>query len=185
MSTLGNIYTNNEIIGEKMHGVVDGIFYCNSERNNELNRRISSRNVPSAPLQPQYSMRPVSTKYDMMGIVDRRPKTTENENIYPIYNVKHTFNPGSSVAPWSGFASHIDDESRLRNKFFAIQKCEQAAYVPNSNSELYNINIPQTNNMQPHPDLFKPPDFEPFNPNTCNIGNMFFDNFTRQQIKDI
>ena len=42
-----------------MYGVIDGLYYCNLNRASELNERISSRNVPSNPLQAQFSGRPV------------------------------------------------------------------------------------------------------------------------------
>ena len=108
MSILGNVYENNNVGSPKMYGVVDGIYYCNQERTNELSRRMASRNIPSAPLQPQYAVRPVSTKYDMMSIVDRRPKSSVPLKSYPVYNIESTFNPGSAVAPWSGFATEVD-----------------------------------------------------------------------------
>lgn len=185
MTTLGNIYENNNINSSKMYGVVDGIYYCNKERTDELSRRMAARNIPSAPLQPQYAMRPVSTKYDMMSIIDRRPKSSVPLQTFPVYNIESTFNPGSAVAPWSGFASEVDDESRLRNEFFALQRSAQAEYVPSTKSDLYEVIVDSTNEVQPHPDLFRQQDFAPFNPNTCNTGQMFFDNCTRQQIKDV
>ena len=185
MSTLGNIYENNNISSQKMYGVVDGVYYCNKERTDELSRRIASRNIPSSPLQPQYSVRPISTKYDMMSIVDRRPKSSVPLQSYPVYNIESTFNPGSSVAPWSGYASEVDDESRLRNEFFALQRNAKAKYIPSTKSDMYNVIVDSTNEVQPHPELFRQPEFSPFNPNTCNTGQMFFDNCTRQQIKDV
>ena len=186
MSTLGNVYHNNNIGTQpKMYGVVDGVYYCNQERTEELSRRMAARNIPSSPLQPQFDFRPVSTKYDMMGIIDRRPKSSVALHAYPEYNIAKTFNPGTAVAPWSGFASEVDDESRLRNEFFALQKCEQSEYVPSTKSDLYNTTVDAgIQEPQPFPDLFREQDFEPFNPNTCNTGRMFFDNCTRQQIKD-
>jgi len=187
MSTLGNVYENNNIGSQpKLYGVVDGVYYCNQERTEELSRRMAVRNIPSSPLQPQYDIRPVSTKYDMMGIIDQRPKSSVPLKSYPEYNIAKTFNPGSAVAPWSGFATEIDDDSRLRNEFFALQKCEQSEYVPSTKSDLYQVHVDSDNSeVQPFPDLFKKQEFAPFNPNTCNTGRMFFDNCTRQQIKDV
>ena len=185
MTTLGNIYENNKVDSSKMYGVIDGIYYCNQARTEELSRRMALRNIPSAPLQPQYTVRPVSTKYDMMSIIDRRPKSTVPLQSYPVYNIESTFNPGSAVAPWSGFATEVDDESRLRNEFFALQKCEQAEYVPSTKSDMYRVHVDATDAVQPYPDLFHKIDFAPFNPNICNTGHNIFDNCTRQQIKDI
>ena len=42
-----------------------------STRTEELNQRISSRNIPSNQLQAQFDIRPVSSKYAKMPIVDR------------------------------------------------------------------------------------------------------------------
>ena len=56
MSYASSAYTDN-----KMYGVVDKLFICQNERTDALNNRISSRNIPSAPLQPFYYQVPVST----------------------------------------------------------------------------------------------------------------------------
>ena len=62
LSSEGN-YSNNSINApSKMYGVVNKLFICQNERTDELNERISSRNIPSTPLQPFYYQVPVSTK---------------------------------------------------------------------------------------------------------------------------
>ena len=104
----------------KMYGVVNGVYQCQQERTSELDDRIYDRLWPSAPLQPQYSTRPVSTKYALMPIVDQRVKPKVALGNYPIYNTTHVFNPGTAQAPWSGFSTNINTESRLRNQFFAL-----------------------------------------------------------------
>ena len=95
------------------------------DHNEELNARLADRNIPSAPLQPQFSIRPVSTKYAMMPLFDRRPKPTVPIVAEPTYSVEKVFNPGSAQAPWSGFASNINEESSLRNQFFALQSLQR------------------------------------------------------------
>lgn len=169
----------------KMYGVVDGLYECNLERTEELNDRISVRNIPSSILQPRFSIRPVSTKYAMLPIVDRRPVPKEPIMKVPVYNIQKTFNPGTATAPWSGLASQVNDESRLRNQFFALQKCEQAEYVPSSNSELYDYQVNGNNTTQPFPGLFHQEKFNNFNPNVCNLGKKLFDNCTRVQLKNL
>jgi hypothetical protein len=169
----------------QMHGVVDGIYQCNNGRVDEINSRIAIRNVPSGPLQPQFSMRPVSTKYALLPIFDRRAPVTEPINDIGTYNIKQTFNPGTAQAPWSGFASNVNDESTLRNQFFALQSCEQPNYVPGSNSDLYNVEAVGREAKQPFPSLFTTPDLGDFNPNPCNLGCNIFDNCTRVQVKNI
>ena len=41
------------------------------------------------------------------------------------------------MAPFSGFVENVDVESVLRNQIFALQKNDQAVYVPSSKSDLY------------------------------------------------
>ena len=88
-----------------------------------LNDRIYSRNVPSADLEPYLSNRPINTKYVSLQDRDTRQKqiniqssqqNTDHE--YTNYNTEIIFNPGSG--PWSGYSSHIDIESRLRDQYY-------------------------------------------------------------------
>ena len=171
----------------KMYGVVEGAQFTNQRRSAELNERISVRNLPSAPLQQHFSIRPVSTKYDMMSIIDRRAKPSVPIQRVPTHNVATNFNPGTAQAPWEGFASNINDESTLRNQFFAIQNCEQAVYVPSSKSDLYEVKVGGRQEMQPHNGLFEEPDLAPFNPNPdmANVGHNMFHNNTREQVKNL
>ena len=169
----------------KMYGVPNKLYLCQYERQNEINDRISSRNIPSAPLQPFYYQVPVSTKYGYMPILDQSKPTTVPLNNYPIYSPYTTFNPGNNMAPWSGFVNNINVESTLRRQFFALQDCEQSEYVPSSSSDLYNVYVPPNPIKQPYPGLFKNEIFAHCNPNPNNLGNSFFNNNTRTDIKDI
>ena len=168
-----------------MFGVINGMYTCNHERVDELNNRISERNIPSASLQPQYSIRPVATKYGCMQVLDQYKKTTVPLNNYTSYSTKDVFNPGNAQAPWSGFTNNVNVESSLRNQFFALQKCEQSEFVPKSTSDLYETRIDFKPQPQSHPLLFDKADLEPFNPNVHNLGNNVFNNHTRYQLKDI
>jgi hypothetical protein len=113
-----------------MFGVINGMYTCNHERVDDINNRIADRNVPSTGLQPQYSIRPVATKYGYMQVLDQYKKTTVPLNQYTPYSTKAIFNPGNAQAPWSGFSNNVNIESSLRNQFFALQKCEQSDFVP-------------------------------------------------------
>lgn len=166
------------------NGIVEGLYTCQQDRNQQLNERISSRNIPSSQLQMQFSSRPVSTKYATMPIVNPRTKAKVPINIQPTYQTTQVFNPGSS-APWAGFPTKIDDESKLRNQFFALQKCEQSEYVPSSTSDLYEVAVTSRPVAQPHPGLFETDDLAPFNTNPCNLGKNLLYNHTRQQVKDM
>ena len=168
-----------------MQGVTKGVYICQQERVDELNNRISARTFPSASLQPQYSLRPTSTKYSLMPIVDQRVRPTIPLATYPVYNPKHTFNPGNAQAPWSGFSTNINTESKLRNQFFALQRGEQHEYVPESASDLYTSQrFRNTTNEITHAGLFKPHEFASFNPNPLNLGGLIFHNSTRAQLQD-
>ena len=167
-----------------MFGVINGMYRCNHERVDEINSRMADRNIPSSSLQPQYSIRPVATKYGCMQVLDQYKKTTEPLNSYKPYSTKAVFNPGNAQAPWSGFTNNVNVESSLRNQFFALQKCEQSEFVPKSNSDLYETRVDFKPQKQTHPLLFDKPDLEPFNPNVHNLGNNLFNNHTRNQLKD-
>ena len=180
MSYASSAYTDN-----KMYGVVDKLFICQNERTDALNNRISSRNIPSAPLQPFYYQVPVSTKYGYMPILDQSKPPTVALNNYPVYSPHTTFNPGNNMAPWSGFVNTINVDSTLRSQFFSLQNCEQSEYVPSSSSDLYKNYIPPKPIKQKYPGLFKREVFDHYNPNTNNLGKHFFNNTTRNDIKDV
>ena len=158
-----------------------------SDIHKATNSRIYDRNIPSQTLQPYLDARPVLTKYSIMPIVDPRKKTSVPLHIQPTFNTENIFNPGNDFAPWSGF--NVNKESELRNIIFALQECGQAAYVPSSKSDLYQINWKSNakNLQQPFPDLFNNEVFAPFNPNPNDnvIGYGLFNNSTRTQIKDL
>ena len=103
MQTSVSPHTSNQY---ELYGVEQGARCCNLKRSSELNERISARNVPTTPLQPHFSSRPVSTKYDMMSILDRRVVPTVPLKRVPTYDMKTNFNPGSAKAPWEGFVAH-------------------------------------------------------------------------------
>ena len=161
--------------------VFETLNICNVEHDNELNLRLSSRNEPSQPLQPQFSFRPVSTKYALLPIVDKVVHSKVPLDKYPIYQPGQVFNPGNDVAPWSGFAINVDVESTLRSQVMALQRNEQSVYIPSSDSDMYVNEVSGRQEQQPFPSLFQQAPFHSFNPNTCNVGKDIFHNSTREQ----
>ena len=134
-------------------------------------------------LQAYLDVRPVMTKYSYFPIVDPRKPSSVPMRQLPIYNVNKQFNPGNSVSPWSGFASNINKESDLRNQVFALQKCSQSVYVPNSNSDLYEYKFKTVKQDNPHELLFHSEQFVGFNPNPePNILVLLF-LITSQEVK--
>jgi hypothetical protein len=159
-----------------------------STRTNSINHRISERNIPSQPLQPYFDSRPVSTKYSIMPIVDPRKPIHVPVKQLPTYNPEHIFNPGTAMAPWSGFVSNINNESILRNQIYGLQSCSQSIYVPTSKSDLYQLHWKQQSNVQqPFPNLFQSETFNTYNPNPNPelLGYALYNNATRQQNKDL
>ena len=162
-------------------------FICNSQVQEQTNTRIYDRNIPSQPLQPYLDVRPVMTKYSYFPIVDPRKELNVSLQNMPTYQVNKVFNPGNTQSPWSGFASNINKESELRNQVFALQKCSQSVYVPNSNSDLYNYKFKTIKQENPHELLFQNESFSQFNPNPDSkiVGSRMFMNSTRVQVRDM
>ena len=164
----------------------NSIYICNIDRTNQLDQRILERNVPSEKLDLLLSSRPQATKYSLLPTVDNNQCINSDKKYLP-YDVAKIFNPGNTKGHYSGFAAKVNDESILRNQIYALQKFPQAAYIPSSNSDLYNYTIPNNNSNnleQLYPDLFKTPVFSNNNKNPRNLGNNLFNNHTRQQLKN-
>ena len=169
-----------------MFGVVDGVYFCNNERTEELSRRIYERNLPSEPLKPELSPRPEQTKFTVMGKAQpARKPCTPSEKRYANFTPSKIFNPGSAQAPWYGYAYGVNTESTLRNQNFALQRADQGKYIPSTKSDLYEVKITSQPMPQPHPHLFRKDDFEPFQPNSIGIARDLFHNHTHQQVKDL
>jgi hypothetical protein len=160
---------------------------CVSDIHKQTNTRMYDRNIPSQMLQPYLDVRPVLTKYSYFPIVDPRKASNVPLVQMPTYNVHQVFNPGNAPAPWSGFASNINTESELRNQIYALQKCNQAVYVPQSNSDLYYYKFKTPSKPNPHELLFRNENFDSFNPNPSpqKCGVSIFNNNTRCQVKDM
>lgn len=160
--------------------------FLSAKIRSETNTRVYDRNIPSQLLQPYFSPRAVSTKYSIMPIVDPRKEISVKTMNYPTYNTNMVFNPGNSTSPWSGFSSNVNVESELRNQIFALQKCSQSVYVPNSQSDLYEYNFQPANDVdQKFSGLFTRENFDPFNPNPENLASGVFLNSTRADVKNI
>jgi hypothetical protein len=174
---------NNQILG-----LVQGIQYGQNDRVDELNQRITSRNYPDIPLEPNYDPRPVPTKYALFPIVNRRTPRSEAQLTYVDYDNELIFSPGSSKAPISGYVNKVDLETVLRNQCFANQHgADQSAYIPASDSDLYKVNVNSRPSEQPYPLLFERQTFSSMpNPNVENsiIGRDAFFNHTRTQLRN-
>lgn len=150
-----------------------------------MNAQIYNRNIPSGSLQPYINARPVSTKYSIMPIVDPRKKVQVPMRVDPTYNISQTFNPGNNTAPWSGYASQVNTESELKNQVFALQHCDQRAYVPQSNSDLYEYSFNNVRQVQQqHPLLFDQQTFSACQSLPPNVHTRLFHNQTREDARE-
>tara|TARA_B100000963_G_scaffold4346_2_gene3343 strand:- start:1749 stop:2288 length:540 start_codon:yes stop_codon:yes gene_type:complete len=147
------------------------------------NDKLYGRNVPSFFIQPNIDFRPISTKYSYFQIEDEYAKSNEKIKILNDYDPKNVFFPGDSKPPFSYFARNVDTETDLRNQFMALQKADQAVYVPSSTSDLYNsISNVSSRNEDKEPNFYKLTDNEKYQ-NHSKISqfreNSLFHNNTR------
>lgn len=110
----------------------------NIDYDNELNLRLQSRNVPDSQLKPLFDFRPTPTKYTWFGSVEDSKKCHEPLFTYKDYSPYHNFNP-SQKGSSDYFFNSIDQESKLQNRFMALQKSDQAVYIPEFTSSLYDM----------------------------------------------
>jgi hypothetical protein len=106
---------------------------------------------------------------------------------FPDYSVEQ-FAPIQSRGPVDGYLSHVNDESDLRNQFFALQSAPQATYIPSSKSDLYQVRMPDPSHteQQPYPKLFDTYQMNVLAPiRNANpaIGFQTFNNHTRIQCR--
>lgn len=162
-------------------------YICNIARTNELNRRINKRMYADEKLPVSFSPRPVTTNRVQFPMLDCRKKSSIKLENRGIFDEQRVFAP-TNLAPFNGYMNKVDDESKLRNIIFPLQKGIQSKFVPNSTSDLYSseIFIAGRKEYNPYPRLFKQEKFSPVTPcNTDQIGFKTFNNHTRQQTKNL
>lgn len=163
----------------------NGITYNNQKRLDEIDNRIFERNIPTKNLDMVFDPRPAHTRRTIFPIVDCQGFNTTQSN--QVYNQLTQFNPGSS-APYSGYATFVDQENKLKNLFSPLQKGSgQGKFIPSSQSDMYNVNVSTSRPVeQTHNLLFENYNkFDSFNPNVHSLGFETFNNHTRQQRKNI
>jgi len=168
-------------------GIVNGVFYGQNARVEELNDRISERQLPDLALAPNYDPRPTPTKRTQFPMLNMRTPPTTPITQHADFSTHTNFYPGTQRAPPLGYAANIETEMRLRNQYFALQHCDQNVYVPSTESDLYKVTVVSRPSEQPHPDLFAKPTFS--NPSAYGslnpaIGKDLFYNNTRTQLRN-
>lgn len=175
-----------------MYGVQKGICYGQFDRTDELNNRIHDRQFSDKPLAPNFSSRPVMSKYSHFPIIERRAPHEEQIASVPQHDVNTNFSPATQNGPPSTYLHNIDIETGLRNQPVSHQRYGiQQTYVPNSDSDLYRVNVFSNSETtpQPHPSLFHHASTEcttrAKTVRHINIGNELFHNNTRTQLRSL
>jgi len=172
----------------ELFGTHTGLQYRQNTNIDEFNTRLNGRIFSDSPLEPNFNMRPVPTKYAVFPIVNRRKPLIEEKLKYVGYNQEVNFTPAVSKGPVSGYMNNVDTETVLRNQTFGLQRgMGQDLYVPSSTSELYNVSVVSRPSEQPYQGLFTQHTFsnKP-HPNVENttIGRDQFFNHTRTQLRN-
>ena len=172
-----------------IEGVHRNLVVGQFERLDEINNRISSRHFSDYPLEPNFSPRPVSTKYNLMPIMAKNSNPEPKVRIQPQLEhiVGMNFNPATRNGPYKTYARNVDTETILRNQTMAFQKSSQSIYVPSSDSDLYKVTVESKPVDQPYKHLFDAPSFvQGVHPNLAgkNIGKDRFFNSTRTQLRE-
>ena len=141
--------------------VVSGVFHGQYDRTEELNDRLYKRNLADHHLENWFSPRAHSTKYSRFPMTFRDKNEDSNakppvlNTQPPTYNVAGEFAPTTRTPPFRGYSENVNIESSLRNQFYALQKSDQAVYVPSSLSDLYHVKtVAGYQCQQTHPLLF-------------------------------
>jgi len=173
----------------RTNGLPEYLYRGQFARTDELNYRILDRTKPENPLPPNFSARPVLSKYALFPMLDARMPA--NVPIKPNYNysLETNFTPSlMKVGPVSGFINNVNIESELRNQDNALQKgAGQDVYIPSSQSDLYKVTVPSSPSVQPYPGLFEQYNFNQNpHPNVSempHVGGDVFRNNTRTQLR--
>lgn len=155
---------------------------CNIDYDNELNKKINKRYFPSTELQPNFDPRPISTKYAYFMTEDNKISNNVNLRNYNKFNTSSVFYTGDRKAPVQGSLQNVDIESLLNNRFMALQKNDQAFYIPSTKSDLYNNKFSLPTEMKEYYQYNK---VIIHNVDKCNLAPEFFNNSTRYNLTNI
>jgi hypothetical protein len=171
-----------------LHGVHRGLYAGQFDRVDELNSRVSDRHFPDRGLQPNFSPRPVPTKYSLFPVIERRAPVSVPITEMPKHKLADNFSPATRLGPVSTYLANIDTETILRNQTTALQHgAEQGVYVPSSQSSLYNVSVAGRVETQTHPGLFEERQYAtmPSALDQYGVGVNHLYNHTRTQLRNI
>ena len=160
-------------------------YYCYEGSRHQINGETYNRNLPSDPVQMNFSPRPTQTRFVRMPIVHCKQESKVPITRLPDYEVNKTYLPAAE-APFAGYANNIDVETVLRNTILPLQRGARSKYIPSSGSNLY-VHQPVNNRpvSQTHPALFQEQVFQPVKRDECGTGYRVFNNHTKYQVKGL
>jgi len=179
---------NNPILSP--YGAPFGAVLGQDNRVEELNNRITDRTFPDVDFRPNFSPRPVMTKYSLLPIIDQRQTATVKIDPYLDYYPEVMFNPGNARGPVSGYLNRVDLETDLRNQTRPLVPVDVVGnqYIPSLSSDLYSVTVSSSKPViQTHPGLFDKFDYQSSTTNLegTMVGNDLFNNNTRIQIRGL
>lgn len=171
--------------------VPHGIIYSHIERLEELNERISQRNLPDryTNLKPNFDVRSAPTRNRHTFPILSTKSINNANSQHMSYSTTMNFAPIQSKAPFEGYSLNVQKENHLRNQVFPLKHADDnSIYIPSSKCDLYTVTIPTTRQeRQPFTELFyRPTDHVTSQNNYINemgVGKNFFNNPTRTQLK--
>jgi hypothetical protein len=156
------------------------------DRVDEVNNRLNNRLAASHELEPVFDPRPNCTRGGQISHTESDIPLKQYQN----YNPETMFVPITKTGPYKGYVTRIHLENELRHQFFALQRSENADFIPSTQSDLYTISVPSKPNkhedlIHEHKNLFVEEGFANFDP-TENIKarESLFNNHTQQYVKD-
>jgi hypothetical protein len=169
-------------------GSIHGLYHGQHDRVDELNSRLVGRQFPDHAMQPNYSPRPVSTKYAHFPMLEGRVKPTVSEQNYVQYDPHAHFSTATTRGPVRTYLANVDIETMLQNRHISLQHgADQGVYVPSSSSNMYGFSA--VGRHEPLGDralLFKQHSLATTLPEIVkHIGNDRFNNNTRTQLRGI
>jgi hypothetical protein len=162
----------------RLYGVFYGLNMHTHPNEQQINRKSYAHQILPQPIENKFDPRPQETRHvKFPALVNKSEFNMVNPNTQLAYV------PNAQQGTFVGFSSHIDDETILRNQTFALQKSDKAAYIPDSNSDLY-VESVQNRNGNPGNHKLLWDNYAPL-PSMRNvpsqIGADTFNNHTRVQ----
>lgn len=177
-----------DFANQPIHGLHRDLFIGQQDRTGELNTRISNRHFPDTQLRPNFSPRPVPTKYSLFPVIERRIPAKEAILPVPVHAPETNFNPATTKYPFSSYLEHYDVEENIRKQSGLLSRGrDDGVYVPSSNSDLFDARLPPMTGTgaNTHPLLFFRESFagRPTDEVGARTGQSQFFNHTRTQLR--